>query len=291
MNIRLLPLAAAVTSMVAAAVALLPREATYDRGFAPPWVTVVGAGLALVFLWLGRRRRAAPLGWGGAVLLLWAGGGVVLDLFRAFFWATGIPAGSFARVAWLGAVTRALGLVAAGLVAAAVLRHRRATREGCVACGRTVPAREPVTWPGGLAFALCFPYPLLKLYWSLGGTIGRPAVYGEGFPYMEMTMLVGGAVLSLALVQRWGRAVPRPVLLVPAWGAVAALVSMGALAGFGTLSEALGLSDGPVDFTDTRSLSIVGTVYASWLLLGLALGGATLAYQRRTRRPCSACAN
>ncbi|MGI5201370.1 hypothetical protein ACQEU6_07240 [Spirillospora sp. CA-108201] len=90
-------------------------------------------------------------------------------------------------------------------------------------------------------------------------------------------------MLSLALVQGWGRRLPRPTVLVPAWTATGALVSMGALAGFGSLSQALGLTDGPVDFGDVASVAMVGTVYGSWLLFGLALGGATLTYQRLTR--------
>ncbi|QKG23222.1 hypothetical protein [Actinomadura verrucosospora] len=258
---------ALVAAGIAAGVAaLVPHQVTYDKGFAPPWATLAGAALAVAFA----LRGSAWTGRIAAVLLLWAGGGAVLDAFRAFFWATGIPAGEFAQVNWGGASMRAAGLLAAGLVVAMLAR------------GAEGPWRER-PWLGYAAFALAFPYPLLKLYWSLGGTVARPDPYTEGFPYMESVMLAGGAVLSLALVQDWGRRLPRRALLVPAWTATGALVSMGALAGFGSLSQALGLTDGPVDFGAPASVAMVGTVYGSWLLFGLALGGATLTYQRLTR--------
>jgi ABC-type spermidine/putrescine transport system permease subunit I len=126
---------------------------------------------------------------------------------------------------------------------------------------------------------------MLKLYWSLGGSVARPAVYTEGFPMMELVCLAAGALLSLALVQSWGRRLPRVLVLIPAWFATSVLVSMAALMVFGTTSQLLGITDGPVDFSDKQSLVAVGTVYLSWLVFGLTLGGATLAYQRTTRHP------
>lgn len=258
--------AVAAAAAAATAAVLAPHQPTYDRGFAPAWVTLAGAALALLFAWTERA-------WAGriaAVLLLWAGGGVVLDGFRAFFWATGIPAGDFAQVNWAGAATRGAGLLTSALLVFALARRARG------------PWRER-PWLGYTAFTLAFPYPLLKLYWSFGGGAARPEPYTEGFPYMESVMLLGGAALALALVQPWGRRLPRLPLLVPAWAATGALVSMGALAGFGTVAQAVGLSDGPVDFGDPPTVAMVGAVYGSWLLFGLALGGATLTYQRLTR--------
>ncbi|MES9608119.1 hypothetical protein [Actinomadura sp. NPDC000929] len=255
-----------VAGAVAAVTVLAPHRPTYDQGFAPTWVTLAGVALALLFAsteraWAGRTA---------AVLLLWAGGGVVLDGFRAFFWATGIPAGDFAQVNWVGAATRGTSLLTSALLVLALARRARG------------PWRER-PWLGYTAFTLAFPYPLLKLYWSFGGSAARPEPYTEGFPYMESVMLLGGGVLALALVQPWGRRLPRRPLLVPAWAATGALVSMGALAGFGTVAQAVGLSDGPVDFGDPLTVAMVGAVYGSWLLFGLTLGGATLIYQRLTR--------
>ncbi|MDF5756458.1 hypothetical protein [Spongiactinospora sp. TRM90649] len=261
--------AAVATCLSVPLAAVLPGGLDYDRGFAPAWATVVASLLAvLCILAVSGARPPGPrlawglvAGWTAVALLLWSAGGVVLDAFRAFFWVTGIPAGTFAQVDWPGALTRALSLAAAAATVAVLLAARRAPRT--------------TAWPGYAAFALCFPYPLLKLYWSLGGTTARPAVYHEGFPAMELITLGGLAVLSLALVQDWGRAVPRRLLLVAAWVAAAALVSMGALAVFGTLSQLTGMTDGPVEF-GSGSAAMVGLVYGSWLLLGVALGAAAL---------------
>ena len=141
------------------------------------------------------------------------------------------------------------------------------------------------------ALALSFPYPLLKFYWALGGTIG----WREGFErhpaVAETVMGAGLAALSLTLAGRWGRAVPRPLLLVAGWCASAALVSMGALEAFGTAAKELGLPEGPAGFDPGNW--IVYLAYGNWLLLGLALGVATWAYQEiprwRTTPPgCSA---
>ncbi|WP_344210153.1 hypothetical protein [Kribbella sancticallisti] len=230
---------------------------------APWWVAVAAAGIALL------PRRYC--GWVAAVLFLWGAGGVVLDAFRAFFWVTGIPAGSFAEVDWPGAARRMTCLVAAAVLSTGLLRGGES---------RHVWGSS---WLGYAAFAAGFPYPMLKLYWSLGGSLARPAVYNEGMPVMELFCLVAGAAVSLALVQSWGRRLPRVVVLIPAWFATGVLINMGALMVFGITSQALGITDGPVDFDDASSLLGVGAVYLSWLVFGLTLGGATWAYQRTTR--------
>ncbi|WP_132291615.1 hypothetical protein [Kribbella sp. VKM Ac-2568] len=271
-----LVLPAGVGAAAVAVSAVLPQEVHYDKGMAPLWVPAVAAVLAVCSALLTARRLVLVCGWTGAVLFLWAAGGVVLDAFRAFYWATGIPAGEFAQVDWPGALRRFVSLLAAAVVGAGTLRYQRATSDG------RAPRQWGSSWLGYAAFAVGFPYPMLKLYWCLGGSIARPAVYTEGFPVMELVCLVAGASLSLALAQSWGRRLPRRLVLAPAWFATAALVSMAALMVFGTASQLLGITDGPVDFGDTQSLVAVGTVYLSWLVFGLTLGGATLAFQRAT---------
>jgi hypothetical protein len=267
--------AAGAGLLAVAASAALPKTVFYDKGMAPLWVPLLAAAFAITAALASNRRVVLTCGWTAAVLFLWSAGGVVLDAFRAFYWATGIPAGDFAQVDWPGALRRFVSLVAVAVIGAGTLRYQR-TVEGKAWGG---------SWLGYVAFAVGFPYPMLKLYWSLGGTIARPPIYAEGFPAMELVCLAAGAVLSLALVQSWGKRLPRGLVLVPAWFATGVLVSMAALMVFGTTSQLLGITDGPVDFSDRQSLIAVGTVYLSWLVFGLALGGATLAYQRTTRRP------
>ncbi|WP_327090175.1 hypothetical protein OIE66_06020 [Nonomuraea sp. NBC_01738] len=255
-------IACLLTLVTAVATAGVPTP-SYTTGFAPHLVTAAAALAGGVFVLL---PRLVPLGWAAAVFLLWSAGGLVLDGFRAFFAITGIPAGDFAVVDWPGMAGRALALAATGLVGALVLGRTR------------VPGGS---WLGYTAFALGFIYPMAKLYWSLGGAFLRPAVYDEGFPYGEMAALAIGAIGSLALVQGWGRRLPRRLVLTAGWVGAAMLATMGSMSVFGTLAQLLGVTDGPVPLGDVSAVATVSVVYGSWLLFGLAVAGATLAYQRR----------
>ncbi len=51
---------------------------------------------------------------------------------------------------------------------------------------------------------------------------------------------------------------------------------MGALMVFGTLSQLLGVSDGPVDLDAGAVTGLVAMTYGSWLVVGVALLAATL---------------
>jgi hypothetical protein len=128
---------------------------------------------------------------------------------------------------------------------------------------------------------LSLPYPALKIYWSMGGSAGWNGGSMREPAIGETAMLVLLVALSLALVQPWGRSIPRPLLLIAGYGAAVPLISMGALVAFGTIAQLLGIVNGPIRFR--WSEWIVYYTYRDWLLLGLALGAATWAYQRHTR--------
>ncbi|WP_036963744.1 hypothetical protein, partial [Promicromonospora kroppenstedtii] len=107
-------ISAAVLAAVMSTGALLVGPAEeYARIFPPPWVTIIAVGLMLAALLVPRGRAGTTLGWAAAIFFLGGSGGVVLDAFRAFFWATGVPAGDFASVDWPGATARAVSLAAA----------------------------------------------------------------------------------------------------------------------------------------------------------------------------------
>ncbi|MER6582296.1 hypothetical protein [Nonomuraea sp. NPDC001023] len=265
MRLQRLQISALSVLALVVALALAPLPGLpYTMGFAPHWVTVLAAGLGAVFV-----VRPHPAGLVPVLLLLWSAGGLVLDVFRAFFALTGIPAGEFAQVDWPGMALRGLSLAACALLGALLLPRVR------------VPGGP---WLGYAAFALGFVYPLAKLYWSAGGTLLRPADYGEGFPYGETIMLVIGATGSLALVQRWGRSLPRRLVLAGGWTGAGMLTTMGAMSVLGTFSQLLGLTPGPVPLSEPATVAAVAVVYGSWLLFGLAVAGATLSYQRTTAR-------
>jgi hypothetical protein len=291
-------LVACTATMVAAVVDAQTAGKEYTKGFAPSWVTmlaVVSGAFAVLAAqgWLRGRRAPRQVvlaaGWFGCVLLLWTAGGVVLDALRALA-VLGVP-GLPPVVDWPGFVTRSLAFGTAALLARTVLAYQRTSRGGCPRCGRD-PASPAQTraWLGYAVGVLAVPYPLLKVYWALGGTIAATAIAGtsvEGFPIGEIVGFSVVALVGLALTAPWGRIVPRWALLPAGWVPTGALVTMGALAGFGSLAQALKIVEGPARVDDGGW--IVTVVYGSWLLLGLTLGGATLAYQQRTRGRCGQC--
>ena len=82
-------------------------------------------------------------------------------------------------------------------------------------------------------------------------------------------------VLALALVQRWGRILPRTLLLIAGYGAALRLISVAALLAFGMIAQVLGVVNGPIRFR--WSEWPIYDTYLDWLLLGIALGMATWA--------------
>ncbi|MFE7338101.1 hypothetical protein [Streptomyces griseus] len=296
----------------AAAEPHLPGAADYIRslGIVPSWALWAGAAVGVVAVLASAARSTAHgaartavlvLGWTGTVLLLWSAVGIVFDGFRAFFRVTGIPAGDFAIVDWPGFLSRAVAFAATVLLARSTLAFQRRTGTGCDRCGLLPGEREKSSpWLGYAAFALAFVYPAVKYYWWAGGGIGRPDDYPEGFPVMETMLLVGGGVLSLALVSSWGliypswvpflarRTVPRMLLVACGWGLSAALLLQGLIPVFAAINHLLGGPELPFDAGSANSWVILA-VYGGWSLFGAALLGATRDYQRRTRAVCAQC--
>lgn len=278
------PATTAVTASVTLVAGVLrwsgPPPDGYSAIFAPPWVAPVAAGLALLAVATARghgagSRRTAALGGAAVVLLFWAAGGLALDAFRAFFAVTGIPAGDFSVVDVPGALVRSLAAVTAVVTTLSTWS---------VATAGARPVRR--RWPRVLGLAMCVPYPALKAYWSLGGTLGRPEPHTGGAPVMEVALFATAAVLVLALTHRPvpGRVV-RAVLRAGGWVAASAGLTMGALMVFGTAAQLLGLDDGPVDLGAGAITVIVALTYGTWLVIGVALLVATLDARDAAARP------
>ncbi|MCK2240701.1 MULTISPECIES: hypothetical protein [unclassified Crossiella] len=249
---------------------LLPGSQSYQQVFVPGWLVPAAAALGALALFGRFRTLTGAL---SCVLLLWAGSGLPLDGFRMFFWATGIPAGDFALVDWPGVLSRGTALLALGTLLLALLRTRR-----------TEPGDQRRL--GHAALALAMPYPALKLYWSLGGTLALPADGTNTVPLGEVLAFAAAAALGHALVQPWGHRLPRPLLLLGGALAAATLISQGSMPIFAALSTALGGPALPFD-TGSPAALIVLAVYLSWVLLGVVLGAATLGFTDRTRTPRS----
>jgi Protein of unknown function (DUF3995) len=100
-------------------------------------------------------------------------------------------------------------------------------------------------WSRGMAYAACgwaFVFAALSCYWALGGTAGAqtispaiaalarahdPLVYAA--LWLGALVKVISGVVVLALIQPWGKRVPRPALLLLAWGAGTLLFVHGGL--------------------------------------------------------------
>jgi MFS family permease len=262
----------AILAVVAAGTALLlgPTEG-YALIFPPPWVTFLAVGLLVAARLAPRGRAGTILGWAAAIFFLGGSGGVVLDAFRAFFWATGMPAGDFASVDWPGAAARAVSLLAAVVTVHHTWRHADAPKVADPeSSART---RKLLT---GAAAVLVAPYPLLKLVlWVRAVGDPSPAEHGT-FPTMELVAFGAAFVLVLLMLSsRTPRALAR-VLVAGGWGASMVLLSMGFLMVFGMLAQLTGVAEGAVPFSSDGATLMVLCVYGTWLMLGVVVLAATL---------------
>ena len=144
----------------------------------------------------------------------------------------------------------------------------------------------------GVAAALG--YATLKAIWGAGGTIG---VNGTPVWHDELSSLkwilaswgtVAVAVLAagilLALVQGWGRAVPRRALRALAWTGCVVMTTVGLIGTGEVLAYAVGLVDMSADEPGDLAPAVYGFVYGSFLVLGVAFGLTAWA-TRPSRRP------
>lgn len=115
---------------------------------------------------------------------------------------------------------------------------------------------SPRRWAGFGAAAAALSFAAVNVGWALGAQIGLATLGGRieelaraGDPrLLRLNLLaaglkVGGAVLALALVQSWGRHVPRRLLLVSAWVGAVVLVLYGVLQITGLVLAALGITE------------------------------------------------
>jgi len=257
------------------------------------------AALALRTAPWGRPLWAA--GWAVCAALLASCPLLLLDAVGGLLPGLGVQ---FHAAAFL---SRAACLAEGVLVGAATTAYRRRWRSACLFCGRTkerVRLQRPPTWAWWAAYAAVAGC-LARLgaqaavgfgvvQRSAGGT--RLAIEGLVF---EAAFLLAGTVLPLALVHAWGRTVPRwiPVLAgrrVPRWlllgpaGAIGGLMTV--YFGFtmvkvaeDTLSGGWHQSFGPFP------VAFFWVAVPAYLIWGLGLDIAALAYNQITRPPCRVC--
>ena len=254
---------------------LVSNRSAFAKPFAPDWLPLAAACFAAAGvvrlnaapLWL-RIQRA--LRWGGLLLMVWIANGLPFDLLT-MAGLIGDPAtGRRASVDWPGFATRTLALAAAVLLARLVLARP--------AAGASSRAAK---WYGYAAFLFALPYPVLRLHWSFGGTLGLgwPGAAGKGFaPLLFAVPFVLAAALSLLLVspRRWK---PRLLMLTAGWTATAILAMIGPAACWVIVNTLASHRD-----IGLRGIAIwvPCLFYGSWLLLAIAEGAATRSYQLRS---------
>jgi hypothetical protein len=307
--------------------AVHPDATPVDRAAAAPWVTATAAlGLAVT---AGMRARlpghilrrtvaAAAVSLGVVSLVLVPDGrGLVaaahvpvLLVGKPFGWPPGVSISS--QLPW--PVVHQLVLMGVGgawLIAA--LRYARSSRNACVWCGRACEQGSParvcrlLTWGRmGVAVAVLSPaaYATSRIAWALDIPLGvtdrflvdmradEPTVFVGGAAMASLAL--GGALLTLGLVARWGerwpwwiprwrgRAVRPLIAVVPSLIVAALLVSAGkgwhVSAARGELPESV--------FGPNWATVVFGATLIPW---GLGLGLAAYCYWLRRRGPCRRC--
>ncbi len=288
---------------------------------------LVGAAAALA---MARTRgrgalRAALLGfaWGvaAALALAIADYRVLMAVAYAPIILIGAPLGWPPGVSILDAfpwpVVNQFFCIASGLLwAATAVAYGRRSRGVCGYCGRTgassgwtAPdaAARWGRWAVYVAVVIPILYAMTRWAWALGIPLGISEEFLREGQEIGLwwagaslaTIAVGGAILTLGLVQRWGEVFPRwiPFLAgrrVPIWLAVvpASLVSVlvtaaGLMFVRLTLTGKLGaiLGEGVLSAENWAALA----PELLWPLWGVALGAATLAYYYRRRGKCEHC--
>lgn len=253
---------------------LVPSRPAYAEVFAPDWIALPAAvlgGLAATATMRGDHPPSPPrrvLYWSGCLLMVWASGGLLLDLLRVVgLWLPIIPP----VVDWPGMVTRALALAAS-----VVLAHLTLFRPPHGSGGRSP------SWFGWVAFVLALPYPLLKTWWAMGGTLGLSGggvageLAGSFALWLPSIPFLLAAILSLLLVPTWRR-IPRWMLLTAGWVATAVTANVGLAACWALVSG----NPRP----EGMATWVTPLFYGSWLLFALAIGAATRSYQLRSAAP------
>jgi hypothetical protein len=160
------------------------------------------------------------------------------------------------------------------LAAAIVLAHLALARPAAPASTRAS------AWYGYAAFVLALPYPVLRTWWALGGTLGLmwPGAAGHGFtPWLACIPWLLAAVLSLLLVPTWrSLRVPRRLLLAAGWSATAVVAMIGPAACWSLVTK---LAVGGDLGLEGIAAWVPCLFYGSWLLWAIAAGAATRSYQ------------
>ena len=266
------------------------------------WSVALCAVTAVVVLGLRSapwRRSLALAAWGVTAALVAASALLLLDVVGILLPGIGV---TVSPVAFLSRAACLSGGIAVGSTALSYQRHWHGA---CLACGTGEAVRpRPENLPrwawlaAWAAVAGCLVRLLAQLAVGFGDELRQAAATVLLF---ELGFMLAGTVLPLALVYRWGRVfpgwlpflagrgVPRWVLIGPALG-----LGVGMTAYFGLTVVQLAVQTltgtGTWDQGDgSYPLWFFWIAVPAYLVWGVGLAAAGLAYRRATRRPCRVC--
>jgi hypothetical protein len=266
------------------------------------WSVVLCVAAAVAVLALRAAPWSRPLAMGAwcvAVALVAASAVLLLDVVGILLPGIGVTVDALAFL------SRVACLAGGVLVGVTTLSYQRHWRGACLACGRTgdvlVSAREagPPRWARLAAWAAVAGC-LVRLLAQLAVGFGSQLLSGDVTVLLfEAGFLLAGTVLPLAMVYSWGRVFPRWVPLlarrgVPRWlvlgpGLVLG-VGMTAYFGMTLVKMSLGaLSGAWQSSAGSEPLWFFWIAVPAYLVWGVGLLVAALAYRRATRPPCPFC--
>lgn len=183
------------------------------------------------------------------------------------------------------------------------LAYYRISRDACGNCGRAGEGASIISaskW--GKVFTYCavltaLPYGIVRFAWAIGIPLGTEniAIIGDFSGEAILGGLCfGGAILTLALIQKWGEVFPRWCLFIagkriPIWLVVIPATSVSVIIFLTGLKVSpqvvMMIINGEITMKNWGEM--VPTL--SWLPWGLSLGIATIAYYLRRRSRCKHC--
>lgn len=208
----------------------------------------------------------------------------------------------FDLIDWI-VVHQVFCMIGGVLWGATALSYYRTSRSACGNCGRMekgttiISASKRGKFFTYCAILMALPYGIVRFAWAIGIPLGTENTNIIGDFSTEAILgglCFGGAILTLALIQRWGEFFPRWCLFlagrqIPIW-----LVVLPA-----TFISVIIFLTGLKVFPPIVMMMINGSITMknwgemvptlSWLPWGLSLGLATLAYYLRRRGRCKHC--
>ena len=265
-------------------------------GWSSVGLCAAAAGVALSLMTAQWRWQLLVAAWVLSAALVMACALLLLDVVAGLLPGLGVAFHPVPFVSRLACLTTGI------LVGAAAVAYRRRFRSDCPFCGRTAGWRRPVRPPlwAWLAAYAASAGCLMRLGAQVAvGFEGSLLQLNASLLVFETGFLLAGTALPLALVHSWGRVVPGwvPLVagrLVPRWLLLgpAFAIAGGLTAYFGvtiTHLAAQTLNGTWESSAGSLPLAFFWVAVPAYLVWGLGLGAAAIAYYRITRPPCRVC--